>query len=380
MTKVFTLSCDDFNNKCPKAFKELSLDTDLSDVTLATEDGGQLSAHKVILAACSPLFKRLLKKNQNVHPLLYLMGVQLSQLQQLLSYIYLGQCDLTQDQLPAFMATGKQMEIEGLSGNLEEDEELEAPVDAFKVETQTLLTTNQIETRENEEEIPKTYQENDSDSKNEPNRIIALNDSINALNCQQCDYKASNKSHMRQHVQNVHKGLKYDCTNCDYKSGDKSNLNRHMNKYHLGVTYACDLCKQIFNQKNGLKRHIDIKHNGILFYCDNCQFKAATKKALKHHILVQHEGKTFDCNICQHKNNSRQGLDHHIKKIHEGLKYECHECDGLFTSIDGVKRHVNMVHKGLKYDCDMCELKLCSNSSLSTHKRRAHFKARVYGA
>ena len=116
MGEVFTLSRDDFNNKCPKAFKELWLDTDFSDVTLVTEDGGQLSAHKVILASCSPLFKRLFQKNPNGHPLLYLMGVQLSQLQQLLSYIYLGQCDLTQDQLPAFMATGKQLEVEGLGG------------------------------------------------------------------------------------------------------------------------------------------------------------------------------------------------------------------------------------------------------------------------
>ena len=106
MTEVFTLSWDDFSQKCPKVFKELWLDTDFSDVTLATEDNGQLSAHKVILAACSPLFKRLLHKNPNGHPLLYLMGVQLSQLRQLLSYIYLGQCDLTQEQLPVFMATG----------------------------------------------------------------------------------------------------------------------------------------------------------------------------------------------------------------------------------------------------------------------------------
>ena len=45
MTEVFTLSCDDFNNKCRKVFRELWLDTDMSDVTLATEDNGQLSAH-----------------------------------------------------------------------------------------------------------------------------------------------------------------------------------------------------------------------------------------------------------------------------------------------------------------------------------------------
>ena len=120
MEDVFTLSWDDFNQKCPKVFKELWLDTDLSDVTLATEDNDQLAAHKVILAASSPFFKRLLEKNQNPHPLLFLMGVKTVQLRQLLSYIYLGKCDLTQEQLPAFMATGKQLEIEGLSGNLDE--------------------------------------------------------------------------------------------------------------------------------------------------------------------------------------------------------------------------------------------------------------------
>ena len=78
MGEVFTLSWDDFTNKCPKVFKELWLDTELSDVTLATEDNDQLSAHKVILAAYSPLFKR--QMNPNGFLLLYLMGVQLSQL------------------------------------------------------------------------------------------------------------------------------------------------------------------------------------------------------------------------------------------------------------------------------------------------------------
>ena len=123
MEDVFTLSWEDFNQKCPKVFKDLWLDTELSDVTLATEDHGQLTAHKVILAASSPFFKRLLEKNQNPHPLLFLMGVKTVQLRQLLSYIYLGKCDLTQEQLPAFMATGKQLEIEGLSGNLDESKE-----------------------------------------------------------------------------------------------------------------------------------------------------------------------------------------------------------------------------------------------------------------
>ena len=60
-----------FNKFCPKwndfqknigaAFGSFSEDKDFSDVTLASEDGHQIEAHKVILAAYSPLFQNLLK-------------------------------------------------------------------------------------------------------------------------------------------------------------------------------------------------------------------------------------------------------------------------------------------------------------------------------
>ena len=46
------------------------------------------------------------------------MGIQLIEVEQLLSYIYLGKCDLTQVQLLAFMAADQLLEIEGLVGDL----------------------------------------------------------------------------------------------------------------------------------------------------------------------------------------------------------------------------------------------------------------------
>ena len=57
---------------------------DLSDVTLATKDNGRLCDHKLILAASSPLFKRLLHKNSNIHPLLSQGGRRASALTKLL--------------------------------------------------------------------------------------------------------------------------------------------------------------------------------------------------------------------------------------------------------------------------------------------------------
>ena len=434
MAEVLTLFREDFDQKCPKAFKELWLDTDFSDVTLASEDGCQLTAHKVILAACSPLFKRLLQKNPNSHPLLYLMGVQSSQLQQILSYIYLGQCDLTQEQLPAFMATCKQLEIEGLTGVLtgqgtgvlrgqgkevltgqgtgvltgqgtgvlrgvlkersegelsgeksQRQEKLPLAIEQCGVplkaeELRGALESVRMDQDEDEDMLETSLDEIFQDKVpgvNNTRSIIA--NQPNLLQCQFCEYRAAKNSFIKYHLENVHKGVKYDCTNCDYKSGDKGNLKKHMESIHLGITYTCEICKFVANSKSLLKRHVDIKHNGLLFNCEKCQYQTTRKNTFDNHILVTHNGVTFDCNVCQYKGNSKRNLSRHMKITHEELRYKCQECDGLFKNKASVKKHVNSVHKGFRYQCDLCEKQFRFADSISTHKERAHFKAIVYG-
>ena len=58
------------------AFGNLIEDKDFSDVTLACEDGQQVEAHKVILAASSPFCKKLLRQNKHSHPLIYMRGMK----------------------------------------------------------------------------------------------------------------------------------------------------------------------------------------------------------------------------------------------------------------------------------------------------------------
>ena len=289
----------------------------MSDVTLATEDDGQLTAHKVILAASSPFFKRLLSKNPNPHHLLYLMGVKLAQLQQLLSYIYLGKCDLTQEQLPAFMAIGKQLEIEGLSRDLEESKECYSD---SKIEIGPLVDIDQnkefvtpsqnedLDTSENgmlkvqqtTSQVEGAYKDfrlketGDNPSKSlrshTSSHTSALKDLHKGLKCNQCDYQASRGAHLRQHKLNVHEGLKYSCTSCDYKSGDKSNLKRHVEKEHLGVSYTCEVCKHVCSTKGDLKRHVNFRHNGLRYECFECDGVFGRKGDLNRHVRSLHKG------------------------------------------------------------------------------------------
>ena len=68
MSEKLCLKWNDFQENVNAAFGNLREDTEFSDVTLACEDGQQLEAHKVILAASSPFFQNLLKRNKHPHP------------------------------------------------------------------------------------------------------------------------------------------------------------------------------------------------------------------------------------------------------------------------------------------------------------------------
>ena len=72
MSEQLCLQWNDFRENVNSAFGSLRNDKDFTDVTLACEDGQQMEAHKVILAASSPFFEKILQKSKHPHPLIYL--------------------------------------------------------------------------------------------------------------------------------------------------------------------------------------------------------------------------------------------------------------------------------------------------------------------
>ena len=71
MSEKLCLQWNDFQENIKSTFGTLREDNDFADVTLACDDGEQVEAHKVILAASSPLFLKLLGRNKHPHPLIY---------------------------------------------------------------------------------------------------------------------------------------------------------------------------------------------------------------------------------------------------------------------------------------------------------------------
>ena len=70
-SEVFCLKWNDFQENLNTAVRDLQKDIDFMDLTLVCEDGNQVEARKVILAASSPFFRNLLTRNKHVHTLIY---------------------------------------------------------------------------------------------------------------------------------------------------------------------------------------------------------------------------------------------------------------------------------------------------------------------
>merc|ERR1712223_972266 len=115
-TDKFFLRWNDFESNISAAFKELRDDNDFFDVTLACDDD-QLLAHKVILSACSPFFKTVLRRNQHQHPLLYLKGVKYQELVAVLNFMYHGEVNVAQEELNSFLAVAEELKVKGLTQN-----------------------------------------------------------------------------------------------------------------------------------------------------------------------------------------------------------------------------------------------------------------------
>jgi len=115
-SEKFCLRWNDFESNISVAFRELREEKDFFDVTLSVGPGHQhIQAHKLILSACSPFFRGVLKQNQHAHPLLYLKGVGFSELQAVLNFMYHGEVNVAQEELNTFLAVAEELQVKGLT-------------------------------------------------------------------------------------------------------------------------------------------------------------------------------------------------------------------------------------------------------------------------
>ncbi|RZF35932.1 hypothetical protein LSTR_LSTR008502 [Laodelphax striatellus] len=110
----YSLRWNDFHASILSSFRHLRDQEDFVDVTLAC-DGCSFTAHKVVLSACSPYFRTLLKANPCQHPIVILRDVREQDMEALLRFMYNGEVHIGQEQLTDFLKTAQTLQVRGLA-------------------------------------------------------------------------------------------------------------------------------------------------------------------------------------------------------------------------------------------------------------------------
>ncbi|XP_049817701.1 broad-complex core protein isoforms 1/2/3/4/5 isoform X2 [Aethina tumida] len=139
-TQHFCLRWNNYQSSITSAFENLRDDEDFVDVTLAC-DGKSLKAHRVVLSACSPYFRELLKSTPCKHPVIVLQDVAWTDLHALVEFIYHGEVNVHQRSLSSFLKTAEVLRVSGLTQQADDRDQL-AQVQSLVRSHQSTPTTN----------------------------------------------------------------------------------------------------------------------------------------------------------------------------------------------------------------------------------------------
>ena len=245
------LQWNDFKDNVALAFVELREDKDLADVTLACEDGNQVQAHKVILAASSPFFRDILKKNKHPHPLIFMRGLKSEVLLAIIDFLYLGEANVLQENLDSFLALAEELRLKGLTGT-ENSGKTKEP--AREVEENFINAPIKMEKQSETQSRPKYQTPTNSHT------VVATENSSNNQ-----DLDDQIKSMMTKTDVKTATGQHYIATcNICGKEAATHNIQSHIEANHItGVSHACDLCGKTSRSRKVLNNHKNTCHKII---------------------------------------------------------------------------------------------------------------------
>ena len=254
MSEKLCLQWNDFKENVNSAFGRLRDDKEFSDVTLACEDGQQMEAHKIILAASSPFFENIFQRSKHPHPLIYLRGFQSQDLVTILDFLYFGEANVYQENLDSFLEIADGLKLKGLTGKifsdvLEKQEEGTNPKPFQNIKELF--------------ETPTTYRsdvQEDIHDAEEASKVIAISNQFNG-DLQALDEKVKSmmeKSHamLQKMVNGKPKQRRaFICKVCG-KAGYSHHIIEHIEANHLeGISLPCDYCDKAFGSRNNLRQH-----------------------------------------------------------------------------------------------------------------------------
>ncbi|KAF5287098.1 hypothetical protein FQA39_LY16083 [Lamprigera yunnana] len=110
----YSLNWCNHTNHIKKAFGSLFSGSEFVDVTLSC-GGKKITAHKMLLSACSVYFHDLFRDNPCQHPIVIFKDVKYQNLVNILKFIYCGEASVATEDFDDFLKTAELLQISGLT-------------------------------------------------------------------------------------------------------------------------------------------------------------------------------------------------------------------------------------------------------------------------
>ena len=253
-SEKFCLKWNDFQENVSTAFKSLRNDKDFTDVTLASEGGHQLEAHKVILSAASPFFQNILRRNKHEHPLIFMRGLKSDDLVAVVDFLYFGEVKIYQENLDTFLTIAEELSLKGMNGGVKGDyADVTQPLQETFDHKTNLKTTESLTKIDNRKSLVPELQIEDMETID----MVIPPKQMFSGNLQELDDKLDSMMTRGENIipdgSNTTKAS--ICKVCG-KEGKKSNIKNHIESIHLeGISIPCFHCERKFRTRRSLWEH-----------------------------------------------------------------------------------------------------------------------------
>ena len=256
MGDKFSLKWNEFQSNASKSFRTIRNEDYLNDVTLVSDDLKQVSAHKLVLSACSAYFKQIFKNSKFPnfhHQVLCLEGVSSEDLECILQYIYNGEVEIYQKDLSKFLSIAQRFKLDGLLEVQNPEEDIIGYKEDVLKETPTAQSKNKrlsVKKEQSEESLDFPIKSNDS--------MGSLTKSKSSSEYHDIDEK------LYENMTSLGEG-KYECKICSKMMPHKTKMKLHVETHMEGLSFPCDSCSQTFRSRYNLSYHKIKYHKPLSF-------------------------------------------------------------------------------------------------------------------
>jgi len=315
------LRWNDFESILSRSFTDMRAESDFFDVRIACYDKAvmkTLPAHRVVLSACSPVLKELLRAigsdTSANGPLIFLRGIAYQKMEAILDFMYNGQTKVNHTDLDAFLAAAEELKIKGLtnSSNSNENSTPSRKRSNLHPEVET-KKVKKIKPAPPPSPAPKSPSPTPGPSAEVANVMVkseAVHHEVEADIEDVQDLEPGNDDSYQEYPEGEgpeleetfdesayqEDGAPMDAFPRDSKAAPTLSRKERLRQYEENIFYdpntemfQCGKCFKVFKRKDVIQNHYESFHSDILAYnCKFCGHAFKSINSLRAHIFRLH--------------------------------------------------------------------------------------------